>query len=205
MFSPFFNSKIFVILFLFIIVLSLLTVPILYTSNIKISDSSSQDIASSSIISSNNFIWPIPGYSNISSYFGKRISPTAGASSYHSGIDIPATYGTDLYAIDDGIITFAGWGAGGGYTVTYNLINYPNYTISYCHVSPDLLVYKNEKIFKNQKIANVGPKNVYGIIDNPYKDSFGNPTNGSTTGSHLHLTIKNNGSAIDPLNLFIIN
>jgi murein DD-endopeptidase MepM/ murein hydrolase activator NlpD len=36
------------------------------------------------------FSWPIFGYYSISSYFGYRASPTSNASSYHSGIDIPA-------------------------------------------------------------------------------------------------------------------
>lgn len=47
------------------------------------------------------------GYTKISSYFGKRESPTSGASSYHSGIDIPAPEGTKFIAIADGKITFA--------------------------------------------------------------------------------------------------
>ena len=46
------------------------------------------------------------GYTRISSYFGKRESPTSGASSYHSGIDIPAPEGTKFIAIADGKITF---------------------------------------------------------------------------------------------------
>ena len=45
-------------------------------------------------ISSSGFMWPIPGYTKITSYFGKRQSPTQGASSYHKGIDIGAPEGT---------------------------------------------------------------------------------------------------------------
>ena len=45
------------------------------------------------------YSWPVFGYYSISSYFGKRNSPTAGASSYHSGIDIPAPTGTNIYSI----------------------------------------------------------------------------------------------------------
>ena len=51
-------------------------------------------------------------------------------------------------------------------------------------------------------IANVGPKNIYGFANNYFKDSNGNPTNGSTTGPHLHLSIKKNGVQVDPLSFF---
>ncbi len=34
---------------------------------------------------------------------------------------------------------------------------------------------------------------------NPYHDSDGNPTNGATTGCHLHLGILKEGSYVDPL------
>jgi len=44
-------------------------------------------------ISSEKYTWPLPEHHTISSYFGPRTSPTTGASSYHSGIDIPATAG----------------------------------------------------------------------------------------------------------------
>lgn len=148
------------------------------------------------------FIWPIPGYTKISSNFGKRKSPTAGASTFHSGIDIPAPEGTKLYAIDDGIVTFSGWGAGGGYTVTVQLTNYPNLKFTFCHISPVMLVMEYDKIKKGDVIARVGPKNVYGISNNQYKDINGNPTNGATTGTHLHFIIKQNNIPIDPLNYY---
>ena len=37
---------------------------------------------------------------------------------------------------------------------------------------------------------------------NKYKDSSGNPTNGATTGCHLHLGVRVDDKYIDPLNLF---
>ncbi len=144
------------------------------------------------------FEWPIPGHVNISSYFGHRISPTSGASTYHSGIDIPAPEGTPVIAIDDGTVYFAGWGAGGGYTISIQLVK-SEFKLSYCHLSPIMFVSTNQQVLKGQIIGTVGPKNIYGIQNNPYKDSNGNPTNGATTGCHLHFTIKLNDKAVDPL------
>lgn len=83
-----------------------------------------------------------------------------------------------------------------GYTLT---IQSNNYTISYCHISPNYIVSVGDFIKKGQHISNVGPYNVYNVPNNPYKDKNGNPTNGASTGAHLHLTIKKDGSAVNPL------
>lgn len=48
----------------------------------------------------------------------------------------------------------------------------------------------------------VGPKNVYGVSGNMYKDENGNPTNGATTGCHLHLGIRVDEKYQNPLNYF---
>jgi murein DD-endopeptidase MepM/ murein hydrolase activator NlpD len=87
---------------------------------------------------SQEYLWPIPGYTKLTSYYGKRTSPTAGASSFHKGIDIGAPEGTKLYAICDGEITFASFLGGGGYTITLSAND--NMKITYCHVSPNFLV-----------------------------------------------------------------
>ena len=50
-----------------------------------------------------------------------------------------------------------------------------------------------------QVIGQVGPKYVYNVIGNPYHDSTGRPTNGATTGCHLHLSIKENNEYKNPL------
>lgn len=46
-----------------------------------------------------------------------------------------------------------------------------------------------------------GPKNVYGVTNNPYKDSKENPTNGATTGCHCHFTVRKNGELVNPLTI----
>ena len=108
-----------------------------------------------------NFAWPVPGYTRISSYFGKRTAPTTGASTYHKGVDIPAPEGTTLIASCDGEITFTGFLGGGGYTIT--LTTTEHLKISYCHVSPNYIVSEGDKISQGQVIGTVGPKYVYGV------------------------------------------
>lgn len=185
----------FISILFFIILYSFFNI---YYSDYKIIDDSSTGQNYHDIkISSSGFAWPVPGFNRITSYFGYRTAPTAGATSYHSGLDIGAPTGSYLVAICDGTIVNAGWTGSGGYTIT--LVN-NNLRISYCHVSPDFIVQTGQIVSRGQVIGQVGPKNVYGVPNNPYKDSSGNPTNGATTGAHLHLTIRKDGQAVDPLN-----
>lgn len=145
------------------------------------------------------FIWPAPGYTRINSYFGKRTAPTSGASTYHKGIDIGAPQGSKLVAVTDGEITFTAFLGGGGYTIT---LSTGNMKISYCHCSPNYIVKVGDKVKKGQVIGEVGPKIVYGVPGNIYKDSNGNPTNGATTGPHLHFGIRVNGKYVNPLDYY---
>lgn len=198
--------KFILVVSVFIIFLFIASFTTLSSSKINESpDNSSDSISNLLVFSNNGWVWPIPGYTKISSYFGKRESPTAGASSYHSGIDIPAPEGTPLFSIAKAKVIFASWGAGGGYTITLQLLDYDNIKVSYCHVSPLMYVSYGEIIEQNKIIGCVGPKNVYGIINNPYKDSNGNPTNGATTGCHLHFSVKVNNKNVNPLNFYSID
>lgn len=72
----------------------------------------------------------------------------------------------------------------------------------YCHVHPDFMVKVGDDVERSQVIGQIGPLNVYDVMNNPYKDKYGRPTNGSTTGCHLHFSIKIKGSAINPLDFF---
>ena len=139
------------------------------------------------------------GYTKITSPFGRRTSPTAGASNYHKGIDIGAPEGTILIAAIDGKITFTDFLGGGGYTIT---LSNENMKISYCHVSPNFLVQVGQEIKRGEIIGQVGPKNVYGVKGNNYKDENGNPTNGATTGCHLHFGVRINDEYQNPLDFY---
>ena len=145
------------------------------------------------------FAWPIPGYTSITSPFGKRVSPTAGASSFHKGIDIGAPEGTVLIAATDGVITYVGFLGGGGYTIT---LSKENMKITYCHVSPNFIVKEGEIIKRGQIIGQVGPMYVYDVPGNTYTDEYGNPTNGAITGCHLHFGIRIDEEYQDPLDYY---
>ena len=192
-----FIFKIFKLVLIFIIFL-VLFISIFFIPNIEgnyISTDSSEIIS----FNPNGFVWPLPGYTRISSYFGKRKSPTSGTSSSHSGIDIPAPQGTKFIAVADGEITFRQFLGAGGYTIT---LSFSNFRVSYCHCDPNFIVKVGDQVKQGQVIGHVGPKYVYGVPGNQYHDSAGNPTNGATTGCHLHLGIRIDGKYQNPLNFF---
>lgn len=199
----FFNKQVIIIKILSLIIISTITICIFFIpffsySNYNGSLNSGDFIF---IDTSRDYIWPIPGYTRISSYFGKRNAPTAGAATYHTGVDIPAPEGTSLFAVCDGKITFTGFLGGGGYTITLEPEN-TNVKFTYCHVSPNYIVSEGDVIYKGQLIGHVGPKYVYGVLGNQYSDENGIPTNGATTGCHLHFGFRINGKYENPLDLF---
>ena len=166
-----------------------------YSNGLNEEDNNGQVLA----FNPNGFVWPLPGYTRISSFFGKRKTPTSGASSSHSGIDIPAPVGTKFIAVKDGEITFRQFLGAGGYTIT---LSFDNFRVSYCHCNPDFIVNVGDKVKQGQVIGSVGPKIVYGVLGNQYFDEQGNPTNGATTGPHLHLGVRIDGKYQNPLDFF---
>lgn len=107
--------------------------------------------------------------------------------------------GTNFIAVADGEITFAQFLGAGGYTIT---LSFNNFKVSYCHCDPNFIVSVGDKIKQGQIIGCVGPKNVYGVKGNQYFDENGQPTNGATTGPHLHLGIRIDGNYTNPMNYF---
>lgn len=196
MFKSFFNT---VLLSLIIIVIISIFIPIFSSSPIILNEQyySNYNISFSSVsYSLLGLCWPLPSNHRISSYFGNRVSPTTGASSYHQGIDIPANENTYFLSIMDSEVVSTGFSGSGGYTI---VCSGGPFRISYCHVSSNFLVSVGDSLVAGQVIGQVGPKYVYDVIGNPYHDATGRPTNGSTTGCHLHITIKLDGNAVDPL------
>ena len=176
----------FLSLIIFILICSLI-LPFLLRKNINFTNIASE------------FIWPTPNYFTITSKYGPRKAPAGGASTFHTGIDIGAPEGSTILSICDGYVSFTGFKGAGGYTIT---VSSPPYQISYCHLNPEFEVFVSEFVYKGEKIAKVGPKYIEKTANNPYTDSTGNSTNGATTGPHLHLTIREDGSHINPLQFF---
>lgn len=139
-------GKLFSLLIILVFIICIIFIPIINANGLT---STSPDEGYSFIITNDAYVWPIPGYTSITSYFGKRYSPTVGASSYHKGIDIGAPQGTGLFAITSGKITFTGFLDGGGYTIT--LAN-GDMKFTYCHVSPNYIVKEDDIVQKGQLI-----------------------------------------------------
>ena len=187
-------------LIFFVVVLVLIPILFIPTISTNIEQKPATSTPSYSFeMSSSGFVWPTPGYTRINSYFGRRSSPTKFASSFHQGIDIGAPAGSNLVAVADSIVTYIGFNGSAGYSIHLKSNNLEFY---YHHVNPNYMINVNDIVKAGQVIGKVGPKNVYGIKNNPYKDSSGKPTNGATTGPHLHFTIKKDGKAVNPLNYF---
>ncbi len=122
------------------------------------------------------FIWPLSG-GRISSYFGRRRSPTAGASTYHKGLDIATPTGSSVYASSGGVVSSAGWQGGYGYAV---VIRHPDgHSTRYGHLSK-ILVSVGQSVAQGQTIARSG-------------------STGVSTGPHLHFEVIENGVQVDPL------
>ncbi|WP_343208629.1 murein hydrolase activator EnvC family protein [Anaerolentibacter hominis] len=127
---------------------------------------------------SSGFRWPLNVRGTITCGFGPRKSPTAGASSYHQGIDIGVPTGTPIVAAVNGTVTTASYSsAAGNYVMIYH--GDSKYTV-YMHCSR-LAVSKGQTVSQGQVIAYAG-------------------STGISTGPHLHFGISINGGYKNPLN-----
>ena len=123
------------------------------------------------------FIKPISG-GRLTSRFGRRTSPTRGASSNHKGIDWGLPTGSTVVAASGGTVTKAGWGGGYGYVV---YIRHPGgVETRYAHLSR-VLVSVGSTVKQGQKIALSG-------------------NTGISTGPHLHFELRMGGNPVNPLN-----
>lgn len=121
--------------------------------------------------------WPLIN-TGISSYYGSRTMN--GTTKLHTGIDIPCSLNTDIEAVDNGTVIFAGWNSGYGY---YIQIDHGAEIISaYAHLN-SLSVNVGDNVIKRQIIGKSG-------------------STGNSTGPHLHLEFIVNGNFYNPLTFY---
>lgn len=138
----------------------------------------SQETGSGNKANVDGFIWPCPSSTRITSTFGNREQPTEGASTYHKGLDIGASTGSEIVAAAGGSVVTAAYSvSAGNYIMLYHGDGI--YTV-YMHCSK-LLVSAGDQVSQGQKIALVG-------------------STGVSTGAHLHFGVSVNGTYVNPLN-----
>ena len=115
-------------------------------------------------------------YTYMSSPFGFRTSPTAGASSYHQGVDLAAPANTPVYASRSGIVTTTTYSNSAGYYVTIN--HGDGFSSIYMHLN-NYVVSAGQAVSAGQLIGYVG-------------------RTGIATGYHLHFGIAYNGAYVNP-------
>lgn len=136
--------------------------------------------------SSGSLGWPLPSrycsYSYITSYFGRRAAPTAGASSNHGAIDIGVSY-QPVYAAESGIVVAASWWSGYGNFIMIWHKNKGELYTCYGHLS-SFNVSVGSSVSRGQQIATSG-------------------NTGISTGPHLHFEVRSGGNGsgnrVDPL------
>ncbi len=140
--------------------------------------SSSGGSAGAPVISGNGtFVHPCPaGY--VSSTFGYRTQPIAGASTNHKGIDFAAPTGTPIYAAAAGTVISAGYAGNAGNLL---VINHGNGLLTYYMHCSKIYVSAGQTVSRGQNVAAVG-------------------TTGNSTGPHLHFQVMLNGTPVNPAN-----
>ena len=135
--------------------------------------------AGASVITGNGiFTHPCPGYTYISSEFGYREQPIAGASTNHKGMDFAAPAGTPIYAAASGTVTSASYSGNAGNMI---VINHGNGLQTYYMHCNSMYVRAGQTVSKGQNIGAVG-------------------STGNSSGPHLHFQVMQNGTPVNPRN-----
>lgn len=100
---------------------------------------------------------------------------------YHPAIDIDNLGGGPISAADSGTVTVAGWPDNYGYGNRIVIDHGNGYTTLYAHLSA-IYVSVSQKVSKGDVIGAMG-------------------STGRSTGTHLHLEIRKEGTALNPLSL----
>lgn len=126
-------------------------------------------------------MWPVPGYSKISSYYGWRFNNT----DFHTGVDITGSgvHGAAVVAANTGTVIYTKTCPYNGYSYgygTYIIVDHGGgITTLYAHLSA-IDVSVGDIVVMGQQIGKVG-------------------NTGWSTGAHLHFEVRIDGSAVNPI------
>ena len=118
---------------------------------------------------------PVAG--RMSSGYGRRRHPILGYTRMHAGIDFAARYGSPIYAVTDGVVTYAGRHGGHGNYV--RIQHGGGLATGYAHMSR-IAADRGQRVRRGQVIGYVG-------------------SSGRSTGPHLHYEILVNNRKVNPL------
>ena len=119
-------------------------------------------------------LWPVEG--QITGSFGERIDPFNGEGAFHSGVDIGSTYGKQIVAPADGVVTFAD--TLGGYGKALIVDHGHGISTRYGHLS-GYAVTPGQHVHRGDTIGYVG-------------------ASGRSTGPHLHYEVRINDTPVNP-------
>ena len=142
------------------------------------SDSGGSENSGGGNTSGGSTSWIRPcSYVKVTSPYGFREQPTAGASRFHQGIDLGAAAGTTIVASRAGTVTSAGYSNSLGWYVTIN--HGDGFSSMYGHMLGPAYVSSGSYVSQGQSIGGVG-------------------STGISTGNHLHFAILYNGAYQNP-------
>lgn len=121
-------------------------------------------------------------YTRVSSKFThRRFHPVHKVYRPHTGVDFAAPSGTPIVAVADGVVTFKGWGGGGGNTL--KIKHAGGFMTGYLHLKGYAKgISQGTHVSQGQTIGYVG-------------------STGTSTGPHLDYRVWRNGTPIDPLKI----
>ena len=126
------------------------------------------------------FIWPLPGYTYITSPFGEREHPVMEVTKVHKGVDVRAPRGAQIVAAADGTVLSAGYNGGFGNCV---IISHGGGVVTlYAHMSK-IQCKTGASISQGDNVGQVG-------------------STGMSTGNHLHFEIRIDGVSKNPMDYF---
>ena len=119
-------------------------------------------------------LWPVEG--QVTASFGERIDPFNGEGAFHSGVDIGSSYGAQVLAPADGVVTRSELMGGYGKAI---MIDHGNgISTRYVHLS-GYAVTAGQAVHRGDVIGYVG-------------------TSGRSTGPHLHYEVRINDTPVRP-------